>query len=134
MTTFAVAQEELNKSGALEAFTVYQLLLIQTQLLFDILGGGSSMTTLAQAQAKLDEAGCLNCFTAYQLALIQSQLLIDIAAGGGGGSSCLLCGDVDPVAAPTCECGLYYNRISGGVWVWIAGPPFGPLWLQVIGG
>jgi|SRR6185436_5583269 len=41
-----------------------------------------------------------------------------LQAGGTGGQSCLLCGDVDPVAAPSCTCAMYYNKMMGALWIW----------------
>jgi len=131
MTTELVAQEKLDEAGCLNCFTVYQLLLIQTQLLFDILNGAGTMTTFDQAQSKLNDANCLSCFTSYQLQLIQSQLLFDISSGGSGGASCLLCGAINPVAAPTCTCALYYNTANGSFWYWDNGLL---TWVMLIGG
>jgi hypothetical protein len=90
------------------------------------------MTDLIAAQAVLDEAGCLNCFTPYQLQLIQTQLLMGILAGGGGGtgSSCLTCSDVDPVAAPTCDCAMHINRATGSLFYWDANLS---IWIKLVG-
>lgn len=75
--------------------------------------------TLAEGQALLDQAGCLSCFTPYQLMLINTQLLSNIDEGGGGTTnSCLVCLDVDPTAAPECECALGINRVSGALFYW----------------
>lgn len=53
-------------------------------------------------------------------------------ASGGSGTSCILCGAVDPVAAPgTCTCATYYNTANGG-WFYWDNPTLA--WVQLIGG
>lgn len=56
--------------------------------------------------------------------------LLDGAGGGGSGSSCLLCGAADPVAAPSCTCALYYNVTTGSFWYW---DNTGAAWVMLIG-
>jgi hypothetical protein len=70
-------------------------------------------------QGLLDDAACLGCHTPGEWVVIQTQLLCEILhAGGGSGNSCLLCGDVDPVADPDCDCARYYNNLTGADWIW----------------
>jgi hypothetical protein len=55
-------------------------------------------------------------------------------AGGLGGDSCILCGTVDPVAAPSCDCALYYKRTvdgNGEFWYWDADTL---AWVKFLGG
>lgn len=80
----------------------------------------------------LEDAACFGCHTAGELLIIQTQLLCEILqAGGGTGSSCILCGTVDPVADPDCDCAYYYRTDTGAEWIWddAAG-----LWRQLLAG
>lgn len=91
---------------------------INTVLLCKILLQSQPMSscdpkTLAQA------AACFSGIPLKSLIEIQTQLLCEILNGGGtGGPSCLLCGSVDPTAAPACDCAIYYNRTSAAFWYW----------------
>lgn len=38
--------------------------------------------------------------------------------GGGGGGGTVGCGVVDPVAAPSGSCALYFNQLAGSLWGW----------------
>lgn len=63
-------------------------------------------------------ARCFDCLNPHQIDIIQTQLLCEILQSGGGGTSCLLCGDTDPVDTPPCDCATYYNKVAGSFWVW----------------
>lgn len=79
----------------------------------------------------LTAAKCYSCLSDQQLSMLQTQLLCEILNAGGTGSSCLLCGAVDPVNAPSCDCALYYNRATQSFWYWDSG---GPAWVLLVGG
>lgn len=81
------------------------------------------------ANSLMAAANCIQCLAPGQLQAIEIYLLCQIATSGagGGGSSGVTCGVVDPVAAPTGSCGVYYRTDNGAVWVWK-----GAVWLQVI--
>lgn len=84
-------------------------------------------------QSLLEDASCFACHTDGELMIIQTQLLCEILqAGGGGGNSCLLCGVVDPVADPDCDCAIYYNTAVGSFWIWDDGA-LPPQWRPIIG-
>lgn len=69
----------------------------------------------------------ISCLGDRDLKVVMVQLACEILqAGGGGGNSCLLCGDVNPVDAPDCACAIYYNRISKGFFIWTG------VWDQII--
>ncbi len=110
--------ELMQAAAELGGLTPGQLELVKTVILCRILHLNNPMAT-CDVQDLLNDANCFACLFPYQLSLIQTQLLCEIlAAGGGGGSSCLLCGSADPVAAPACQCALYYNRATGSFWFW----------------
>jgi len=70
-------------------------------------------------QTLLDAGACFLSRNPEERSAIGIQLLCEILqAGGGSGNSCLLCGDVDPVAAPPCTCALSYNKAKGALWIW----------------
>lgn len=80
----------------------------------------------------LNDSRCFTCLDNKQMMMVQTQLLCEIlAAGGAGGSSCLLCGDVNPTDTPDCTCALYYNRQTGSFWYWDTGTS---TWVELIGG
>lgn len=98
----------------------HDVALVITSLLCQILKKNNPM---AQCDAKsLLESACqsgIACLGERELAVVIAQLACEILqSGGGGGSSCLLCGDVDPVAVPPCDCAMYYNKIAGSFWLW----------------
>lgn len=62
-----------------------------------------------------------------QIMAIIVQLLCEIYNAGVGGG--VLCGAKDPSTAPTNACTIYYNTLTGGMWIWD-----GAAWAQVIGG
>jgi hypothetical protein len=75
---------------------------------------GSTMTPSELAAA----AVCYDCIpTGYRLSVIV-YLLAQIAAGGAAGGGGVTCGAVDPVAAPSGSCALYYNTSSGALFLW----------------
>ena len=73
-------------------------------------------------QGLITEANCLLCMVPPGLVpYLMVQALRDISSGGGGGgggSGSVLCGAVDPVAAPSGTCGLYYRTNDGSLWKW----------------
>jgi hypothetical protein len=75
----------------------------------------------------LEAANCLMCLSPGQLQAIEISLLCQIASGAGTGGGGATCGIVDPVAAPTGSCGLYYRTDNGAFWAWT-----GAAWLQLI--
>ena len=110
--------ELMQQAACLSCLSPGQLELIKTVILCRILHLNNPMAS-CDVQDLLDDANCFSCLYPYQLSLIQTQLLCEILnAGGGGGSSCLLCGNVDPVAAPACACALYYNMLTSSFWYW----------------
>jgi hypothetical protein len=107
-----------------------QLKAIQVTLLCAILNGGPVMT--CDPPTLLSNAKCLMCLEPWQLDAIAIYLLCQILANGGtggGGGSGVTCGIVDPVAAPTGSCGIYYRTDTGKMWVWD-----GAVWQIEIGG
>lgn len=95
---------------------------IQTYLLCQISGMSCEPATL------MDSARCFTCLEESQLAAINTYLLCQILlAGGGGGGVSVSCGIVNPVAAPTGSCAIYYRTDNGAVWVWN-----GAGWLPII--
>lgn len=111
----------LGASTAYQGLDNRQLFLIIAQLLCDQL---KAINPMASCDAtSLLQAACnnkLECLDNRQIFIVTAQLLCEILqAGGGSGNSCLLCGDVAPIAAPTCECAIYYNRTNGSFYVWI---------------
>ncbi|MBU2249875.1 MAG: hypothetical protein KKD77_24225 [Gammaproteobacteria bacterium] len=69
----------------------------------------------------LEEAKCYACQPPGMWQLLALALLKQIAEAGGtggGGTGGVLCGAVDPVAAPTETCAFYYRTDTGAVWYW----------------
>ena len=67
----------------------------------------------------MEEATCLfQCIPAGYLPYAILAAVSNISGGGGGGSGSTLCGDVAPVAAPTGDCGTYYDRVTGSFYAW----------------
>lgn len=101
---------------------------IKIRLLCAILNGE---TMACDATTLIEAAKCLECqIPPGMLGAIEVYLLCQIAnsgTGGGGGSSGVTCGVVDPVAAPTGACGVYYRTDNKGVWVWT-----GAAWFPII--
>lgn len=126
-------EDLLNTSKCFACLTPYQLELVKTALLCQILQISNPMAT-CDAQTLLDNAKCLKCLTPGQLALIQTQLLCEImsAGGTGGGSGNVLCSQSsNPVSAPTGDCALYYRRDNGNLWYWDSALA---QWILLIGG
>jgi len=70
-------------------------------------------------QGLISEANCLFCLVpSGLLPYVMIQAIRGISIGGGGGSGSTLCGDVAPVAAPTGDCGTYYDRVTGSFYAW----------------
>lgn len=91
---------------------------------------------MAQCDAKsLLQSACnsgIACLDEQKLAIVTAQLVCEILqAGGGGGGSCIVCGDTDPVADPDCDCAFGYNRLTGAEFIW--DDTFG-IWRQTGGG
>jgi hypothetical protein len=83
-------------------------------------------------QSLLSDASCFGCYTVGDQQMVRLQLLCEILqAGGGSGSSCIVCGDANPVADPNCDCAYGYNRLTGAEFVW--DDPNG-IWRPVGGG
>lgn len=61
---------------------------------------------------------CLSDFNAAQLFLLNSIATDTAAAAAAAGQ--VQCGAVDPVAAPTGSCSLYYNTSTTALFEWIA--------------
>lgn len=80
-------------------------------------------------QTLVNSAACFNCLSKDELQRVIAQLLCDIKDAGSVSSGCVDCGTVDPVAAPTGTCCVYYRHDNGAVWVWKATTAS---WLQVI--
>lgn len=64
------------------------------------------------------DAKCFTCLSHGQLLSIIAKLLCDISVSGGVGGGGAICGDVDPVDAPTGTCAIYINRINSTLWYW----------------
>jgi hypothetical protein len=69
--------------------------------------------------ALLEAAKCYVCMPPGLWQLLELGLLQQIVAGGGtGGGGGVTCGVVDPVAAPTGSCAIYYRTDTGTIFVW----------------
>jgi hypothetical protein len=68
-------------------------------------------------------SACYSCIPDKLAAVLY---LLDSGGSGGGGGSAT-CGLVDPVAAPTGDCGLYYNTVDQSFWAWS-----GSAWVELI--
>lgn len=111
-------QSLMSAAGAFVQMTPLQLMAVRTVLLCQILQARNPMAT-CDPQTLMTAGKCFYGLGLAELSAIQTQLLCEILqAGGVGGDSCIVCGDVDPVADPGCDCALAYNRQTGGVWQW----------------
>lgn len=120
----------MQQASELSGLSPGQLELVKTVILCRILHLNNPMAS-CDVQDLLNDANCFSCLFPYQLSLIQTQLLCEIlTSGGGSGSSCLLCGAVDPVNPPACACALYYNYATGSFWYWDS---VLVLWTRLIG-
>jgi hypothetical protein len=120
----------LQEAACFSCLSPQQLELVKAVLLCRILQNNDPMAS-CDVQSLLDNANCFSCLFPFQIQLIQTQLLCEIlSSGGAAGDSCLMCGAADPVAVPTCDCALYYNRSTGSFWFWDA--PF-VAWVRLIG-
>jgi hypothetical protein len=114
------AQNLMNSAKGLVNLSQAQLQWINTYLLCQILLKGSPMAS-CEPQELLNAASCFSCLSQKELLQIQVELQCEILnSGGTGGSSCLLCGNVDPTAAPSCDCAIYYNRPNATFFYWDA--------------
>lgn len=112
-------------SSAFTGLTPYQLQLVNTALLCQILQANNPVAT-CNVQSLISAASCFACLQPGQLAIIQTQLLCEILhAGSGGASASLTCGSGAPVAPPPAgvACALYYDSDSnsptaGSFWFW----------------
>ncbi len=121
----------LQHAAQYNGLSAHQLELVKVVLLCRILQANDPMAS-CDVQSLLNDANCFACLFPFQLSVIQTQLLCEIlSGGGGGGSSCLLCGTVDPVVAPVCDCALYYNRATASFWYFDSGTA---TWVMLIGG
>lgn len=72
-------------------------------------------------QALLDQGACFGCLgmsTADIMELVLLTLIFNLI-GGTSGQGCMLCGEGDPVAAPTdCTCAWYVNLLNSTTWYW----------------
>lgn len=112
-------QDLMNVSRCFACLPAGQLEILKTSLLCQILKDRNPMAS-CDVSSLLSAANCFSCLGSGQLAIIQTQLLCEIlnAGGGGGGEGCIVCGNADPVDAPTCDCALAYNRVNGSFWYW----------------
>ncbi len=85
----------------------------------------NSQTMDCSAQNLVNQALCLQtCIPPGMVDAIEISLLCtlvnNIAAGGGGGggTGSVLCGVIDPVAAPTGSCAIYYRSDTAKFWFW----------------
>jgi hypothetical protein len=99
-------------------YDIRQIQLVNLALLCRILQTQDPMAT-CDVNTLMESAKCFDCLSEFQLAMLQAQLLCEIQAGGGtGGGSGVTCGVVNPVAAPTGTCGIYYRTDTGSIWLW----------------
>lgn len=123
-------QELLDSANCFACLTGPQLAIIQTRLLCQILQVHSTTPVTCDVQTLLNNAACFWGLTGPQLAVIQTQLLCEILDVGAS-TGCLLCSAAsDPVAAPACDCSLFYRRDNGTMWYWDAGSAS---WVPLIG-
>lgn len=110
----------LDASRQFQALDNRQLWLITATLLCQQL---KAINPMASCDAgSLLQSACdnkLECLENRQIWIVIAQLLCEILqSGGGGGNSCIICADVDPVDAPACPCAIYYNRQTLAFWAW----------------
>ena len=108
----------MDEAGCLACLPPNQLAAINTAILCRIAINYGAMAT-CDPQTLVESAACFACLSPFQLQIIQTQLLCEIlnsAAGSGGGG--VLCGVLNPVAAPTGTCALYYRIDNGSLWMW----------------
>ncbi len=92
---------------------------IKLRLLCAIANG--DMSIACDSASLVEAAKCYECQIPYgMMPAIEIYLLCFIAqngtgAGGGGG---ITCGTVDPVAAPTGTCAIYYRKDTAKFWYW----------------
>lgn len=124
------AADALDSAKCYGVLTSFQLSMIQTQLLCQILKASNPMAS-CDPQELVSDSKCFGCLTPFQLQLIQTQLLCEILhSGGSPGQTCLLCGDGPPTDDATCDCSIYYsNPPNAGVWVW---DPVGSAWEMIL--
>jgi hypothetical protein len=79
---------------------------------------------MTDPQAIATASACYSCIPDKLAAILY---LLDGGGGGGGGGGESLCGAVDPVAAPSGTCGLYFNTVAQSFWAWD-----GANWIQLI--
>lgn len=123
----------LAESAQFKALDNRQLNIVIAQLLCEWLKLNNPM---AQCDVgPILQAACnskIDCLENRQLFVVIAQLLCEILqSGGGGGQSCIVCGDADPVADPDCPCAFGYNRLTGATFVW--DDNLG-IWQQLTGG
>lgn len=113
------AQDLINVANCLGCLTPFQLQLVRTSLLAQILQQTNPMASV-DPQSLLNSAKCLDCLTPGQLSLVSTQLLAEILqAGGTGGNGCIVCSQSsDPSTAPDCDCAIAYRRDNGNFWTW----------------
>jgi hypothetical protein len=86
------------------------------------------MAVACDAQSLLNASACLCGLDRNQLLRIQAYTLCQVANLPAAQQSCILCGDVNPVAAPACTCAIYYVRPTQAFFYWD-----GATWVEFIG-
>lgn len=109
-------QTLVNSAPCLTCYDNQQFKAVVVYLLCQIAGMSCNPETL------LESAKCFQCYNTKEAEAVMLYLLCQIneGGGGGGGTGGVLCGDVDPVDAPTADCTLYYNRTDSSLWYWDA--------------
>jgi hypothetical protein len=64
----------------------------------------------------MDGARCMVCIPPGKRDAVMIYLLCQLAQGAG--ISSITCGVIDPVTAPTGNCGMYVNIAAGTIWYW----------------
>lgn len=126
-------QTILDSASCFACRSAGELEIIKTALLCQILQNLNPVAS-CDPNTLLANASCFACLPHGTLQIIQTQLLCDIASNGtGGGGGGATCGTIDPVAAPTGSCGIYYQLASGAtpssIWVWDSGLA---AWVKVV--
>ncbi len=111
-------EDLLEEAGCFACYPDKQRELIQMALMCRWVQALNPMATCNVAEL-LEDAACFECLSDGQRDIVRTQLLCEILhAGGGGGNSCLVCSDADPVADPDCDCAMHYNKTTGSLWIW----------------
>jgi hypothetical protein len=119
MATCTVS-ELLAPTACCDTYSQHDLLRIIAGAICQLLNTVDPMASCDFSQLSQDTAALVGRSQHEILRIIAGGICELIAAGGTGGQSCLLCGDVDPVASPSCTCATYYNKTAGSLWIWDA--------------